>query len=522
MPSLSVRVWLTATLLAAGVWLWGTAGEERPSGTLRVVASGEVGGLDPTVGGLLFMRLQVTETLMDADDQGRPLPGLAAAWSATPDQLTWQFVLREGVTFHDGSLLDAEHVARMLERARRPPAALSLAPVESISGGAGVVTVRLSQPFAALPALLAHSSTAIVARGAIDQRGAVRAVIGTGPYRIVSIEPPQKVTVTAFEGWRGDSPEVTDIDYLAVGRAESRALIAESGQADLVYGLDRPAVDRLRGKGHHVQTATLPRTLILKLNSGHRWLSDVRTRQAISLAINRVGIARGLMRDADLAATQLFPPAVAGWHDPQVEPLRTDVERAHALLGEQGWRLGPDGVAVRGGERFALRLQTYTDRPELPALAAAVQDQLRRIGIAVTIEIANSGDIPLAHRDGTLELALAARNYAAVTDPTTTLRQDFTRRGGDWGAMNWPNADAEDALNGLLNTTDPARQRALRSRFVRALQSELPIIPIAWYTQVVASGVRIEGVTVDPLERSYRVSDLRWRPSDLSLRQGIR
>lgn len=503
------------------VSLWSAAGPRRADGVLRVVASNEVGGLDPTVSGLLFTRLQVTETLVDADDGGRPLPGLAAAWTVDADNLTWRFVLREGVTFHDGSPLTAEHAARMLTRARRPPGALSLAPVESIAGAGGVVSIRLSKPFAPLPALLAHSSAQILGSGAFDARGAVRTIVGTGPYKVLSMQPPQKLTLTSFDGWRGDPPAVKAVEYLAAGRAESRALMAESEQADLVYGIDPAAVERLRGRGHRVVAATLPRTLILKVNSGHRWLLDVRTREAISLAVERAGIARGVLRDRDLAATQLFPPMLAGWHAAGVAPLRTDLHRARALLAAQGWETGADGIAVRGGERFALRLQTYTDRPELPVLAAAVQEQLRQIGIAVTIEIVNSGDIPLTHHDGSLELALAARNYAAVTDPATTLPQDFTSRGGDWGAMKWSNPEVEGVLAALVEAHDPAAQRALRERFVQILQAELPVIPIAWYKQTLALSSRIDGVTVDPLERSYRLSDVRWTPPVVHTRAGV-
>ena len=75
-----------------------------------------------------------------------------------------------------------------------------------------------------------------------------------------------------------------------------------------------------------------------------------------------------------------------------------------------------------------------------------MQEQWRQAGIAVQVNVGNSGDIPLGHRDGSLQLGLAARNYATVPDPTGTLMQDFGAAGGDWGAMGW----RSDALAAAL------------------------------------------------------------------------
>jgi peptide/nickel transport system substrate-binding protein len=515
-----VRWWpAAAILIVAGLAIRSPA--DRPSDVLRVVSGSEIGGLEPTVGGTLFLRLQVVETLLEADDSGRPRPGLAERWEVSPDGLSWRFTLREGVTFHDGTTLTAEHAAWVLNRARRPPGppgALCVAAIDSIAADGRVVVIRLNSRFSALPALLAHSSTQLLAPSAFAANGSVRAIIGTGPYRVVSMTPPQKLTLTYFDKWRGARPEIRAIEYLAAGRAESRALLAESEQADLVYGLDPAAADRLRRGGLDVLGATVPRTVILKVNAGHPFLADVRARRAISLAIQRDGIARGVLRNPALAARQLFPPSLIGWHNDAMASLQFDPDAARALLAELGWRRGTDGILVRDGRRFALRLQTYTDRPELPILAAALQEELRQIGIAIEIDIGNSGDIPLSHHDGRLELALAARNYAAVTDPTTTVLQDFRPGGGDWGAMNWSSATVDETLRELVATTDAARQRELREQFAAALQADLPIIPISWYRQTVAISGRLDGVSVDPLERSYRIAALRWtaRPSPAS------
>ena len=86
---------------------------------------------------------------------------------------------------------------------------------------------------------------------------------------------------------------------------------------------------------------------------------------------------RTFTRFPEAAATQLFPPALGGWHDASLEPLAYDPEKAKALLAGLGWTAGEDGILEKDGERFSVQLRTFPDRPELPLMAAALQDQWR-------------------------------------------------------------------------------------------------------------------------------------------------
>jgi peptide/nickel transport system substrate-binding protein len=118
----------------------------------------------------------------------------------------------------------------------------------------------------------------------------------------------------------------------------------------------------------------------------------------------------------------------------------------------------------------------------------------------------------LGHRDGTLELALAARNYANVADATATLLQDFGAQGGDWGAMGWNDPQVTAALQALARTQlPPAEAQKLRRKVTRALQAQLPVIPVTWYRQHVACSQRLAGVSLDPLEHSFRLTAMEWR-----------
>ena len=505
------RPLLTAVL--SSILPVGTARAQASGAVLRVVTPWEIGSLEPSRTGYVFARMQVAETLLNADDGGLPRPGLATAWTMAEDRLSWRLTLRDGAAFHDGTTVTAEAVAAVLRRAKAQPGPFGTAPIMAIEAdGPRALVLRTSEPAAALPAFLAHSSTLILAPAAYDEGGAVRRVIGSGPYRITSIDAPLRMELERFDRWNGGPrPAIEHVAYQVVPRAETRTVMAESGQADLVFILDPPGQDRLRRSSRvQLRTMAVPRTQVIKLNTRLPMFADRRAREAISLLIDRDGIARSVLRLPNNAATQMFSPSQAEWHVPGLPPLKRDVAAARRLLAECGWVPGADGVLQRDGKPFRATLRTFTDRPELPVVASALQENLREGGIDMQVAVANSSEIPAGHRDGSLEMALFARSFSVLPDPIGTLVTDFAADGGDWGAMGWSDKALVDDLRRLSATADAAERARLRGNVATVLQDGLPLIPIAWYDTSLAVSRRLTGVTLDPLELSYRIADIGW------------
>ncbi|WP_207481688.1 ABC transporter substrate-binding protein [Arenibaculum pallidiluteum] len=497
-------LYLPSTLSPAAA----AAGDE----VVDIVAPFEIVDVDPSITGDLFLRMNVAETLVGTDLDGRPAPALASDWTLSADARVWRFRLRQGVTFHDGSPLTAEAAVGALRHAMGKPGILGRAPITEIAADGDGVLVRLSEPFSPLPAFLAQYTTVILAPASYDAGGRVQRVLGTGPYRVASLQAPQRLEVERFDGYWGERPAIRAAAYLAVGRSETRALMAESGDADFVFNLDPASRIRLgRSPKLSVQSVPIPRTILLKVNAGDDLLRDPRVRQALSLAIDREGIAATILR-FPAAATQLFPPSVAAWHHPGLAPLGHDAGKARALLAEAGWAAGADGILAKDGRRFSLTLVTYPDRPELPLVAAVLQEQFREVGIEVAVNSTSSSEIPARHQDGTLQMGLAARNFALVPDPIGTVLQDYPPRGGDWGSMNWSDPDFHKAISDLIALSDDAQARPLREKAVAILQAELPVIPIAWYQQTAAVSRRLLNVRLDPFERDFGLAGMRWAP----------
>jgi peptide/nickel transport system substrate-binding protein len=474
--------------------------------TLDVVAQFEIQAPEPSTSGYIFTRMGIAETLVNADAEGRLTSGLATAWAMSQDGLSWTFALRDGVVFHDGTPMTSETVVNALEIARAKPGPLAGLPITAISAGEGEITVALSEPLAALPAFLAEYRSQILAPTSYGPDGAGVQIIGTGPYRITDLQPPLSLDATAFEGYWGAAPQIADVSYSGVSRVETRALMAESGEAEFVFGLDPASVSRLgMVEGTEVLSVAIPRTLLIKVNAGHPFLSEPEARRALSLAIDRAGIAKAVLRYHE-GATQLFPPSVEGWHDESLTPLGYDVAQAKQILSDLGWQEGDDGILTRDGERFALTLTTYPDRPELPLVAAVLEQQFRAIGVELTINTTNSSEIPAGHQDGSIDLGLLARNFGLIPDPIGTVLGDYVGN-GDWGAMNWSNEDFATLVRGIARGEGGVAERAEAAAI---LQADLPIIPIAWYRQTLAVSDRVEGATIDPFERSFGLQDMRW------------
>lgn len=327
----------------------------------------------------------------------------------------------------------------------------------------------------------------------------MKAAIGTGAFRVTKLEPPQRLEAERFDGYWGGPAKVPAVRYTSATRAETRALMAESGDAELAVNLDPASVTRLRAVDRvSVESVSLPRVLILKMNLGSAFFDTVEERRALSLAIDRAGLAQAVLRYR-AAASQMFPATMDGWHNPDLKPLTYDSEAAKRAFAAAGWVPGADGILQKDGKRFAVELLTYPDRPELPLTAAVLEQMFRDVGIAVTINSTNSSEIPARHAAGTMELGLLARNFALVPDPVGTLLQDYAPS-GDWGAMGWNNPAFTAAVKKLASEGGTSAEK---SALAATLQAELPVLPIAWYQQTAAISKTVKGIVIDPYERRF-------------------
>ncbi|AEF54959.1 ABC transporter substrate-binding protein [Marinomonas posidonica] len=484
-----------------------------PDNTLSISAAFEFTSLDPSKNGYIFSRMQIIETLLDVDENGELIPALASHWSISNDAKTWTFDIRQDVHFHDGSLLDAVAVVNSLYIALQKHGALRKAPIEQIEAlGKHKVVIRLSSPYVVLGAVLANYANAILSPSAYAKDGGVLALSSTGPYQLYQFSPPHKLVVEKFDDYWGKKASIPYASYLTGHRAESRVLQARSGQADIVFGLDPatlPILKRLPNLTLH--SNAIPRTIVIKLNSEYPFLKDIRARQALSDAINRVGIARGVLRTPGAETEQIMPASMSNWHLDVPNKGSDGKAKAEALLAELGWQKNANGYLEKQGDIFTIRLITYADRPELTTVATAIQAQWEAIGVKTKVDVTNSSAIPMGHQDGSLQAALIARNYGFMADPLAVLLADYGKHGGgDWGAMNWHNDAVSTLLSELEQTTDAQTYRQKAQQVAQLIYNERPVIPVTSYVQQTSVSKRVKGFRFDPFERHFLLNEMEF------------
>lgn len=508
--ALSRRLFLAGACLLPLAAMPASAQQGEP--VLRVVAPWEYTSNDPADTGFVLARMGVAETLVQVEPEGQLVGGVAEGWSLSDDKLTWRFRLRGGATFHDGTPVTAHAVAASLKQAFIGESMASV-PLDSVAVDGADVLIRTKTPFGALPAFLCDYASIVLAPSAYAPDGKVVKIVATGPYRLVSVDGKTTLDLERFEGYARARPAIAKVRYTAVVNGDTRANIAIAGDADLVYTLAPTATPRINAAGQmKVESVTIPRIRALFFDTGLPQFADVRVRRAIAFAVDRDGIARAILRHPESSASQLLPPILSGWHRRDLPALSHDVPAARKLLDEAGWQPGADGIRTKDGVRLAAKLLTLANRPELPVMAAAIQAQLRLIGIDVTIEVGPGNSVPAAIKDGTMQMTLVSRTYVNVPEPIATIIPDFTRERSTWAVVRWDGRDRMKTLtDAYIASFDDARKDQLRGEIVHLLHDQMPVVPVSWTEHTVAVSGRLRGVTIDPYEMRYLVERMAFK-----------
>ncbi len=440
----------------------------------------------------------VFERLTYLDENLKVQPSLAVSWR-TIDELNWEFKLRPGVTFHDGTPLTAADVLFTLDRVPKVPNSPNPFTqfTKSIAQATRVDDLTLRFRTAIPAPMLPHDLAAVFIISAKHGTGATtadynsgKAAIGTGPYKLKEFKVGDRLEVERFDGhWRANTPQRqpwTRVVERTIGKDPSRLAALLSGEVDVidlvpVADIPRVKTDKrftlFRGAAAQVQyialdsarpispSVTAKDGTPLKTNP----LTDPRVRKALSLAINRAAIADRLMDGSVVPAAQLMPAQFSGTSQ-NLKPDGFDPSRAQALLKEAGWADG-----------FRIVLATTNDRyPNDAAIAQTIAQGWTRIGLKAEVE-----GIPGAvffGRASKQEFSAFTAQYGA-DDAGTGLRAlvaswDTSRGFGTANRTRYSNAKVDDRLSAAQSTMDDAKRNALLAKTMELAMEETPLIPV--------------------------------------------
>lgn len=415
---------------------------------------------------------QLYDGLVTQDETGAIVPALATEWS-NPDQLTWRFKLRDGVTFHNGELFNAEAVKASFDRALNPD---FKAPYHSrISHITAVevvdeltVDLKTAAPFPTmLLSLYEASFPALIVPPAYsaENDGAEIAAkpVGTGPYKFVEWLKDERVVLEANPDYWGGKPAIEKVIFRPI--AETRTRIAEltSGGVDVVVDVPPEDMAALEGAATKIATVASDSLYFLAFDTTRDTpLNDKRVRQAINHAVDVDAIQEALMGGMGTRIA-LTLPANGFAYDQSWQPYTYDPAKAKELLAEAGY---PDGFEIP----FISRKGRYMKDSEIVEATAGF---LAEVGIKADIQYLEAGvwgQVSEAKgREGISFPGWSGRDPQLVWAPLLTTGQYQSY---------YSNEELDALLKAGASTIDVAERLEVYAKAAEIIKEEAPHLPM--------------------------------------------
>jgi ABC-type transport system substrate-binding protein len=343
----------------------------------------------------------IGDTLVTLDAQDRPQPALSVAWQSDPGARHWQFTLRRGVKFHDGSAASPAVVAQILG---------AIHPNWSVRASADSVSIDSEAPIPSLLAELALPRNLLLKRNKNDNS----LPVGTGPFLVANWQPGKLLKLAANEdSWAGRPfVDAVQIEFGNSLRDQATALVLD--RADVV---DAPPQTAVGSQPHSASSFSLPIELLALVFSANSKAQDPRVREALALAIDRKPIQSVLLKGAGEPAASILPNWMTGYS--AVFSTQANPQRARGVLADS--RQPP------------LNLSYDPRDPQAQLIAERIALNAHEVGITVQVSLSGAEDIRLM------------RVVLPSPDPATSLG-DAARELGLPQPIIAPHSDSLDDL----------------------------------------------------------------------------
>ena len=394
------------------------------------------------------------------------VPGLAESWEFSEDGSSITFSLRDGVTFHDGEVFDAEAVKANIERGQTVEGSAVVSELSVIESVEVVddLTVRfdLSGPAASLPLILSDRPGAMVSPAAFDNPDLDTAPVGAGMFTVSNYDEGASVTYQAYpDYWDPEAVNVDTIEMQIQADSSTRLNAARTGQIDWTF-VDQNQVADAEAAGLTLLPTLTLSSQHLQLNRSREFFADARVRQAVNHAIDRESIVEALLFGQGEASWQIFPDGYFA-NSPDAATYPYDPDRARELLEEAGYADG-----------FSFEVITSAI-PARVQVAEAIQGQLAQVGITMSISQVPGAQIA--------DVFYAQEQYDAMwaswggrPDPSQTLALLYGADGfANPGDQTTP--EMEEAIAATLQVgTEEERTESLQAAVDVAQEEALDVV----------------------------------------------
>ncbi|PDW02978.1 ABC transporter substrate-binding protein [Candidatus Viridilinea mediisalina] len=456
----------------------------------------------------------IFDTLVAQDSQNVIQPFLAESWEISDDATTIDFFLREGITFHDGTTLDAAAVVASFERLIGPdstsPMANSLSAVTEVEA-LDDLTVRFTfdEPSAIFFTTLTSPYSGITSPSAVEALGDefAQQPVGSGPFMLKNWDPGIELVLERNPDYAWPPPMVSnpgapyleELSFKVVPDAATQLTALRAGEVDIIFLNQPDHITRLRQSGDATLVPVSLNSLVyLGFNTVKPPFDNLLVRQAISHAINKEDIVlaavggEGAPAFAPLATT--FPGFDASLQELE---LAYDPNMSAELLTEAGLTQDASGIWSFEGEPLALTLLTFTRAPNQD-VATVIQAQLSQIGVPVEIQ---QFDAPAAGRAavaGEYDLLIWRYDW---NDPDVLAMNLSSSRIGSTNRVAYSNPEVDELLAEAVRELDTARRAELYLEAQRLIMADAPWQPLYTPLDMLAVNPNLEGIVVSGMGR---------------------
>ncbi|HHQ6581875.1 TPA: TIGR04028 family ABC transporter substrate-binding protein [Serratia fonticola] len=480
------------------------------------------GGFYPN-GGILN---QITDKLTYQNPKTLEIePWIAESWSNNPDKTEYTFKLRPGVTFSDGTPLDANAVAKNFDTYGLGNKALRLPVSEVINNyDHSEVIDPLTVKFyfkRSSPGFL--QGTATIGSGLVslstlnrqyDELGDARHIIGSGPFVVSGETLGREVDLSVRQDYRWGPAKLAQqgranldaIKVIVTPEDSVRIGALQAGQADFIRQIQAYDEKQTQDQGFTIYAApTRGVNDSIAFRPDNPLVADIRVRQALLHATDSKQIVDTLFSANYPQAKSVIASSAAGFVDFS-DKLTFDLVKANRLLDDAGWQKGSDGLRQKDGKKLLLTVYESLPQPQNKAVLQLVSQQWGKVGARLNILAGDAGSRVADNLDPQKTPASVVEVGRADPDVIKsqfypTNRDGLLQQGGTSQNSKFIDNSLNQLLLGIASEVDPAKRLQIAGEAQKYLLDQAYVIPFFEEPQVFAGAPYLKGVNFEAVGR---------------------
>lgn len=494
-----------------------TLKKNEDKSTLTYVNFRDIRDLNPHLyGGEMYAQNLLYEGLVKIAKDGSYQPWLAKSWTLSKDSSTYVFKLREDVFFSDGEKFNAKAAAANLnaifDNYKRHSWLESMKLMKAVfesdqkpieATGEYELTIRLGKPYYPLLTELGVTRPfRFISPKAFKNGGTKKGVSklsGTGAYVLAENHIDQYAVFKANSNYWGKKANIETVIVKVIPDNQARILALKSGEIDLIYGdnmIDANTVDQFKKDSKFTVAMSQPvSSRMLMLNTADSILKDIEVRKALSYAVNKVAVSKGLFNGIEVPADTLFAKNIP-YANIDLKPYLYDIEKAKKILDKAGWvKTANNKYRSKNGKELVVRFNYDTNKVTDKLIAEYLQYEMSKIGVQIKLVGEEKQSFQDRQKSGDFQI-MTGYTWGTPYDPQSYISSMKASVHGDYMAQLGlaQKAKIDETIGKILESSTEEKRQAYYDYVLRTLHEEAVYIPLTYSRNITIYNKRVENV----------------------------